>query len=160
MPWKLLGTVTNMHLPDLGDVTVPALAITPRNRGLRCSRWLCAPVQRVPMRMCPGMYASWRRFLGPLGEGSLGWAKGVNRDKFESLRSRVSTLQLSPCRAARGWTASANCTSQPPPLSDRKNPACFPGRGQGAHQMCVWAPECMSHECEHALLGNHRALGW
>ena len=24
MPWKLLGTVTNMHLPDLGDVTVPA----------------------------------------------------------------------------------------------------------------------------------------
>lgn len=39
MPWKLLGTVTNMHLPDLGDVTVPALAITPRKRGLRCSRW-------------------------------------------------------------------------------------------------------------------------
>lgn len=72
MPWKLLKTVTNTHLPELGDVTVPALAITPRNRGLRCSGWLCAPVQRVPVKMCPGVYASWRQFLGPLGEGSLG----------------------------------------------------------------------------------------
>lgn len=36
MPWKLLGLVTNMNLPELSDVTAPALATTPRSRGCGC----------------------------------------------------------------------------------------------------------------------------
>ena len=67
MPWKLLGIVTSMSLPELGDVTAAALATTPRSRGCGCvsgrlrgSMWPCAPVQRVPMRVCLGVCASWR----------------------------------------------------------------------------------------------------